>query len=136
MSLPVYAMSLSGFPEMYENQPLFRPWVDDLFARVQLKRGDRVLDIACGTGVVARCAKEHLGRDARVVGVDISAPMLAVASDRAPAVDRREGSASALPIGATERFDVVFCALPVSARSRYSARAARFGSTMPRCGCA
>ncbi len=112
MTLPAYAMSQSSFPQMYEQllvQPLFRPWVDDLFERVRLTSGDRVLDVACGTGIVARCAKERLGSAAHVVGVDISAPMLAVASERAPTVDWREGSASALPIGGTERFDVIFC---------------------------
>lgn len=112
MTLPAYAMSLSSFPQMYEQllvRPLFRPWVDDLFDRVQLARGDRVLDVACGTGIVARCAKERLGADAEVVGVDISPPMLAVASERAPTIDWRAGSASALPVGDGERFDVVLC---------------------------
>ena len=112
MTLPAYAMNLSSFPQMYEQllvRPLFRPWVDDLFERVQLAHGDSVLDVACGTGIVARLAKERLGNDAHVVGVDVSAAMLAVASEQAPAVDWREGSASALPIGDRERFDVAFC---------------------------
>jgi ubiquinone/menaquinone biosynthesis C-methylase UbiE len=105
-------MSLSSFPKMYEEvivPPLFRPWVDDLFEGVHLARGDRVLDVACGTGIVARVAKQRLGADAHVVGVDVSAPMLAIASERGRTIDWREGDAAALPVGGTERFDVIFC---------------------------
>jgi ubiquinone/menaquinone biosynthesis C-methylase UbiE len=48
--------SQMGFPEIYEQAlvgPLFRPWVDSLLKDVQLGPGDRVLDIACGTGIAA-----------------------------------------------------------------------------------
>lgn len=112
MTLPAYAMSQASFPKLYEEivvPLLFRPFVDDLLDRVALERGDRVLDVACGTGIVARCAKERLGPDAHVVGVDISAPMLAIAAERGPTIDWREGDAAALPVGGVERFDVVFC---------------------------
>jgi ubiquinone/menaquinone biosynthesis C-methylase UbiE len=112
MTLPAYALSMASFPQLYERvlvQPLFRPWVDDLFERVKLVRFDRVLDVACGTGIVARCAKEHLGPKSVVVGVDSSPPMIAIASDRGPSVDWRVGSAENLPVGDTERFDAVLC---------------------------
>lgn len=112
MSLPAYAMNQASFPEMYERwlvEPLFRPWVDALLEHASLAPGRRVLDLACGTGIVARVAKERLGDDGFVVGVDLSPQMLDVARRIAPGVEWREGNAVALPFGEQERFDVVLC---------------------------
>jgi ubiquinone/menaquinone biosynthesis C-methylase UbiE len=107
-------MNVSSFPEMYERWlvgPLFRPWAEIVLERARLAAGDRVLDVACGTGIVARLAKERLGVDTLVVGVDISPQMLAVARAVAPGIDWREGNAQALPLKEGERFDVVLCQL-------------------------
>jgi len=109
MTLPFAQLS---FPEMYEQQlvgPLFRPWVESMLEAVELTTGDRVLDVACGTGIVARLAKERVGETGRVVGVDLSPAMLAVARQVAPGIDWREGDASALPLQEDERFDAVVC---------------------------
>lgn len=106
------AINFSNMAEMYEQflvEPLFRPWVDDLLQRAELAAGDRFLDIACGTGVVARVARQRLGAGARVVGIDASAAMLAVARREAPEIDWREGNAVALPVTPDEPFDVVVC---------------------------
>jgi ubiquinone/menaquinone biosynthesis C-methylase UbiE len=89
-------------------------WADDLVGRARLARGERVLDVACGTGVVTRVAAERVGRDGRVVGLDVNTEMLAVARslsevDGAP-VEWREGSALSLPFPET-MFDVVLCQL-------------------------
>jgi ubiquinone/menaquinone biosynthesis C-methylase UbiE len=97
---------------MYEQAlvgPLFDPWVEPLFADVDLSPGDRVLDVACGTGIVARRAKERLGEAATVVGVDLNPQMLAVAQREDPSIDWRQGDAGALPLGEGEQFDVVLC---------------------------
>ena len=110
MALP--SMNLATLPEMYERLlvgPLFRPWAVALLDRVKLAPGDSVLDLACGTGIVARLARERLGEDARIVGVDLSPQMLAVAKTLAPGIDWREGSAAALPVAEGETFDVVVC---------------------------
>lgn len=112
MTLPSYAMNQQSFPEMYERWlagPLFRPWAEITLDEVQLTQGDRLLDIACGTGVVARAARERLGNAGSVVGIDISPDMLAVARAMAPDVDWREGSADALPLYDGELFNVVVC---------------------------
>jgi ubiquinone/menaquinone biosynthesis C-methylase UbiE len=112
MTLPSYAMNQTSFPEMYERWlvgPLFRPWAELTLDEVKLAAGDRVLDIACGTGVVARVAKERLGNSGSVVGVDVSPDMLAVARALAPNVDWREGNATSLPLNDREQFDVVVC---------------------------
>ena len=101
-----------SFPEMYEAflvEPLFKPWADVLLERVAIAAGDRLLDIACGTGIVSRLAKQRLGDNGHFVGVDVSPQMLAVAKSIAPGIDWREGSASALPVNGAERFSVVIC---------------------------
>ena len=101
-----------SFPELYERLlvgPLFRPWAERLLDRLPLAAGSRVLDVACGTGIVARIAAERLGAGSRVVGVDRTPAMLAVARAVAPAIDWREGDAARLPVGEDERFDAVTC---------------------------
>ncbi|TGS17991.1 class I SAM-dependent methyltransferase [Mesorhizobium sp. M2E.F.Ca.ET.209.01.1.1] len=105
-------MGQASFPEMYERWlvgPLFRPWAEVTFEEVKLSPGHRVLDIACGTGIVARVAREQLGAAGYVVGIDINAEMLAVARTVAPDIDWRVGNAGALPLRDGEQFDAVVC---------------------------
>jgi ubiquinone/menaquinone biosynthesis C-methylase UbiE len=112
MSLPAYAMNQPTFPEMYERHlvgALFRPWALALLDEVDWREGARVLDVACGTGIVARLARERVGPRALVAAVDVSAPMLEVARRMAPQVDWRAGDAAALPLREGESFDLVFC---------------------------
>jgi|SRR5581483_10168251 len=112
MAQPGNILSQTGLPQMYEQWlvgPLFRPFAELLLGEVQLRPGDRVLDVACGTGIVARVAKENLGATGQVAGVDLSPKMLAVARSVAPEMDWREGNATALPLGDGEQFDVVVC---------------------------
>lgn len=109
MTLPFAQLS---FPEIYERAlvgPLFRPWAGLILDDVEVAAGDRVLDVACGTGIVARLAKERAGETGTVVGVDVSPPMLAVARTTAADIDWREGNAAALPLRDGEQFDVVVC---------------------------
>jgi SAM-dependent methyltransferase len=75
-------------------------------------RGERVLDIGCGTGVVARAAARRVGAKGRVVGLDLNPRMLAVARRVAPEIEWREGAAGEVPFEAGA-FDVVTsqCAL-------------------------
>ncbi|MEO8466161.1 MAG: class I SAM-dependent methyltransferase [Gammaproteobacteria bacterium] len=100
------------FTEIYERVlvgPLFRPFAEQLVARIAPNRGDSVIDVACGTGIVARVARERLGPDARIVGVDVAPAMLAVALKVDPTIDWRAGNAVSLPVGAGEQFTVLTC---------------------------
>ena len=87
-------------------------WAEDLVGRAQLSAGEAVLDIACGTGVVARSAAKKLGHG-HVTGLDLNAGMLAVAhgvpSEGDPIV-WVEGSALDLPFP-SDTFDVALCQL-------------------------
>ena len=99
--------------ERYLVPTLFTPWAHDLIARAALRPGERVLDVACGTGIVARLAAAHVGVTGHGVGVDLNPGMLAVARAQMPAtasarVEWREGDANALPCD-DATFDVVFC---------------------------
>jgi ubiquinone/menaquinone biosynthesis C-methylase UbiE len=87
-------------------------WAKDLVDRARPRPGESVLDIACGTGVVARLAAKLLGHG-QVTGLDLNAGMLAVArglpSEGAP-ITWMEGSALDLPFP-PDSFDVVLCQL-------------------------
>ena len=74
-------------PEVYESflvPHLFTPWAHDLVARAEPKPGERVLDVACGTGIVVRAVLPGVGPNGRVTGADFSPEMLAVARTRVP----------------------------------------------------
>src|SRR5262245_53585666 len=76
---------------------LFREWAPRTLAASRARPGDDVLDVACGTGIVAREALAIVGENGSVAGLDPNAGMLAVAARLAPRVDWREGVAESLP---------------------------------------
>lgn len=76
---------------------LFGEWAPRLCAAVDVAAGERVLDVACGTGVAARAAVERVGAAGRVTGIDRNEGMLAVARRIAPAIDWQTGLAERLP---------------------------------------
>ena len=87
-------------------------WAEDLVRRAQLREGDKVLDVACGTGVVARLAAKKV-TPGHVTGLDLNAGMLAVARNvfnQGGPVNWVEGSALDLPFP-SGHFDVILCQL-------------------------
>jgi ubiquinone/menaquinone biosynthesis C-methylase UbiE len=104
-------------PELYERYlvpAVTLPWAVELVERVGVRPGERVLDVACGTGAVARVAAARVGKGGRVAGTDVNGGMLAVARSFAPVsgapIEWYEGSALALPFADGE-FGVVLCQL-------------------------
>jgi ubiquinone/menaquinone biosynthesis C-methylase UbiE len=83
-------------------------WVPALLDLVALQPRERVLDVACGTGVVARQAASLMGTGGHVAGLDFNGEMLARARAQEPAVEWLQGNAMDLPF-ATHTFDVVTC---------------------------
>jgi ubiquinone/menaquinone biosynthesis C-methylase UbiE len=100
-------------PELYQRHlvpAMTAMWAADLADRAALAPGQRVLDVACGTGVVARLAAKRVGATGRVDAIDLNAGMLAVARSLPSAVRWHHGSALDLPFAAAT-FDVVLCQL-------------------------
>jgi ubiquinone/menaquinone biosynthesis C-methylase UbiE len=95
--------------ERYFVPAIGTPLAGELIELAGLRPGEHVLDVACGTGVVARFAAERVGHST-VTGVDINPGMLAVARNAArdAAIEWHEASAEALPL-ADGTFDVVLC---------------------------
>lgn len=101
--------------EIYEDYfvpAMFQPWASILLHYAAPKSGERVLDVACGTGVVARGAAPLVGKDGQVTAVDMNPAMLAVAralpAPSGAEITWQEGNAMSLPF-TDSRFDVVLC---------------------------
>lgn len=76
---------------------LFRQFTAAIAKAARLTPGQRVLDVACGTGVLAQEAARRVGPEGKVVGLDRNDGMLAVAGRKAHDVDWRHGMAEDLP---------------------------------------
>lgn len=84
----------------YENlyvPALFQQWAPRILDRAQVRPGHRVLDVACGTGILAREAASRMRGEGSVAGLDANPGMLAVAKRLDPAIEWREGVAESLP---------------------------------------
>lgn len=87
--------------ELYEQffvPALFGQWPHRLLDTSGVVRGDVVLDVGCGTGVLARAAHDRVGPVGRVTGVDVNPGMLAVAARTDPGVRWLEAPAESLPL--------------------------------------
>lgn len=85
---------------------LFAQWTPTIADAARIESGQRVLDVACGTGVLAREALSRVGSSGQVSAIDPVPGMLAVAKQIAPNVDWRQGTAESLPF-ADGTFDAV-----------------------------
>jgi ubiquinone/menaquinone biosynthesis C-methylase UbiE len=98
--------------ERFVARYILDPWAPLLVDAVRVGQGERVLDVACGTGVVTRVAAQRVGPAGHVVGIDLNPGMIAVArSLPAPigaAIQWLEGSALDLPL-ADAGLDLVLC---------------------------
>jgi len=102
-------------PEVYERElvpAVFGVWAPILVELAQPRPGERVVDVACGTGIVARIAATSVGPTGAVVGVDLNPGMLSVARSVAPtgSIQWQEATADKLPFQ-DGSFDVVYCQL-------------------------
>jgi len=98
--------------ERYFVPAMFVPWAEILLRHAAPRAGERVLDVGCGTGIVARRAAPLLGPRGRLVALDANAAMLAVARGLPPtsgaAIEWTEGSAQKLPFE-DAALDLVLC---------------------------
>ena len=106
---------LSDGPEAYEKfiVPAFSGvWAKDLVKQAALQKNERVLDAGCGTGIVARYAKENVGKSGMVVGVDVNASVIRkacqISDDTGNGIEYRQSDICALPFS-DQTFDAVLC---------------------------
>jgi SAM-dependent methyltransferase len=95
--------------EVYEKcfvPAIFGQWAPHMADVATVASGDRVLDVGCGTGVLARTAADRVAAESQVTGLDRNAGMLAVARRLRPQIDWRQGDATVLPF-TDASYDVV-----------------------------
>src|SRR4051812_13272329 len=106
------ALKLPDFADVFERTlvpAIFERYARDLVERARpIGASDRIFDLGCGTGLVARVLRERLGGAANITGLDASAPMLEMARSISPQIDFHEGNAMALPF-ADDSFELVLC---------------------------
>jgi ubiquinone/menaquinone biosynthesis C-methylase UbiE len=107
-----YSGSSAENYERYFVPAIGAPVSVELLRAAALQPGERVLDVGCGTGIVARQAATAVGTTGAVTGVDIATEMLAVAAKQPPRsgapIEWHHGDATALPFP-DGTFDVVLC---------------------------
>ena len=117
---------------------MLAPIAERAIAHAEVAAGERVIDIGCGCGATTLALADRVGPSGHVLGLDVSAPMLAVARDRAagrPSLSWLQGDAAAVPLpeGTIDllfsRFGVMFFGEPVSAFAHLS-RALRPGGRL------
>ena len=114
MSTATYRHYSGSAAELYQSffvPSIASPVSGELLRTAALRPGERVLDLACGTGIVTRAAAERVGPTGTVTGVDIAADMLAVARATPAAgtpIEWKEADAAALPIP-DQSCDVALC---------------------------
>lgn len=106
---------MSYLAESYERfmvPSLFAPWATYLVQRANPQQGEHVLDIACGTGIVARHIAPRVGLQGIVIGLDANPDMIDMARTAAEreqiAIEWKTSSAEQLPFP-DEHFDLILC---------------------------
>jgi ubiquinone/menaquinone biosynthesis C-methylase UbiE len=109
-----YAVSLGAIPENYHKYlgpVFFQPYADDLAARIPVSPGVRILEVACGTGIVSERLRRCLAGRGTLVATDVHEPMLSVAQRQGiqgQDITWQQADATNLPF-ADASFDVVVC---------------------------
>jgi len=95
--------------EVYEScfvPAIFGAWARPVADAAGIRMGNKVLDVGCGTGVLAREALRRVGQEGHVVALDLNEGMLTVAARTEPRIEWRRGDAVSLPFEDAS-FDVV-----------------------------
>src|ERR1700674_4372917 len=95
----------SGAPRDWAElqEPLFAPIYEAVLKAANVKSGDKVLDVGCGSGLFCQLAAK---RGAQVAGVDAAPKLIEIARERTPKGDFHVGEMEELPF-ADKTFDLV-----------------------------
>ncbi len=114
MTSATYRNYTGSAAELYQSffvPAIATPVSGELLATADLRTGERVIDVACGTGVVTRAAAERVGATGTVTGVDVAPDMLEIAmatpAGGAP-IEWLEADAASLPLP-DDFYDVALC---------------------------
>ncbi|MGQ0760608.1 MAG: class I SAM-dependent methyltransferase [Acidobacteriota bacterium] len=105
---------VGSIPENYDRYlgpVLFEPYAQDLVERVNAPEGGRLLEIACGTGIVTRHLRDRLPPSVKIVATDLNEAMISYARQKFRAdenVEWKPADALDLPFG-DESFDAIVC---------------------------
>jgi len=108
------AAFVGTIPENYDRYlgpMLFHPYADDLAGRLVVTPGLRVLEVACGTGLLTRRVLERLRGRGSILATDLNEAMIAYGRTQVPAepgLEWRQADATSLPLP-DRSFDVVVC---------------------------
>ena len=103
-----------AIPENYDRYlgpVIFEPYAEDLVSRLKEKKLERILEIACGTGIVTRRLRDALPTTTEIVATDLNEDMFAFARRKfknGENVRWQQADASALPFP-DDSFDAVVC---------------------------
>jgi len=115
-TMSLYARYAGNPAENYQRYfvpDIGEPFAKRIVAAAMLRQGERVLDVACGTGVATRLAAEATGSPSLIAGIDLNPTVVDVArvTDAVGSeIDWHEGAAENLPFD-DETFDVVVSSL-------------------------
>jgi len=94
--------------EQYLVPAIYSQWASRVADIAEIEVGQEILDVACGTGSLARAAQLEAGLKGKVVGLDLSEKMLDSARRSSELIEWRLGDAALMPFD-NDRFDRVMC---------------------------
>jgi ubiquinone/menaquinone biosynthesis C-methylase UbiE len=106
-----FAGSIPALYDKHKGPVIFEPYAENLVGRVTVPKGGRVLEVACGTGIVTQRLRARLDAGVHIVATDLNEDMIDCAKQKlasATGIEWRQADASALPFGDGE-FDAVVC---------------------------
>lgn len=98
-------------PDVYERfiVPAYtRAWAEEMVNRACLCKGEKILDAACGTGLVARMAAEEQCSTDLIFGVDVNTVMLKKAQEIEENINWHQSDVTNMPFP-DNHFNVIFC---------------------------
>ncbi|MGI8432067.1 MAG: class I SAM-dependent methyltransferase [Chthoniobacterales bacterium] len=107
----VFAGSIPAAYDEHLGPVLFQPYADDLAARLELPDAARLLELACGTGIVTRTLRRKFPASVQLTATDLSESMLRYAREHSPpepAITWATADFTALSF-ADASFDAVVC---------------------------